>query len=187
MKRSAVVTGVVVIVVAGFAAWLLRSGGERPALDLIEQFSTAPTKRPRPDVFTIEDVSIAGVSHKSVVPSEPARVGWRFTVPADAWLKVSIGMKEQSWTTQGNGVIFQIGVTNDKTYEELLRLHVNPFSEPGDRQWKDLTLDLSPYSGQSVELRFNNLSGPEPAPGQAPQDDRSGDFPAWGAPRVVIK
>jgi hypothetical protein len=96
-------------------------------------------------------------------------------------------MKPQSWTMQGNGVIFQIGVSNGKTYEELLRLHVNPFTEPGDRQWKDLTLDLSPYSGQAVDLIFNNLSGPDPPAGQPFTDDRNGDLPLWGAPRVVTK
>jgi len=187
MKRSGVVVAAAVIVVAGFAAWLLRTGSERIAIDLIEQFPTAPIKRPRAEVFTVEDVSIGGVSHRGIVPSEPARVGWHFTVPADAWLKLSIGMKEQSWTMQGNGVVFQIGVSNGKTYEELLRLHVNPFTEPGDRQWKDLTLDLSPYSGQAVDLVFNNLSGPDPPPGQPFKDDRNGDMPVWGAPRVVIK
>lgn len=187
MKRSLVVTGVAAIVVAGFAVWLLRSGGEHTAIDLVEQFPTAPTKRPRPEVFAVEDVSIGGVSHKAIAPSEPARAGWHFTVPDNAWLKVSIGMKEQSWTMQGNGVIFQIGITNGKTYEELLRLHVNPFTEPGDRQWKDLTLDLSPYSGQAVDLIFNNLSGPDPTPGHPFLDDRNGDLPLWGAPRVVVK
>jgi hypothetical protein len=187
MKRSVVVTGVAAIVVAGFAVWLLRSGGEHTALDLIDQFPTAAIKRPRPEVFTIEDVSIAGVSHKAIAPSDPARVGWHLTVPDNAWLKVSIGMKEQSWTMQGNGVIFQIGVTNGKAYEELVRLHVNPFTEPGDRQWKDLTLDLSPYAGQAVDLIFNNLSGPDPPRGQPSVDDRNGDLPLWGAPRVVIK
>jgi hypothetical protein len=50
-------------------------------VDLIEQFPTAPTKRPRPEVFKVEDVSIAGVSHKAIAPSDPARVGWHFTVP----------------------------------------------------------------------------------------------------------
>jgi|KBSMisStaDraftv2_1062788.scaffolds.fasta_scaffold106598_2 hypothetical protein len=187
MKRSVVVTGVAAIVVAGFAVWLLRSGGEHTALDLIEQFPTAAIKRPRPEVFTVEDVSIAGVSHKAIAPSDPARVGWHLMVPDNAWLKVSLGMKEQSWTMQGNGVIMQILVNNGKTSEELVRLHVNPFTEPGDRQWKDLTLDLSPYAGQAVDLIFNNLSGPDPPRGQPFVDDRNGDLPLWGAPRVVIK
>lgn len=188
MKRSGVAIGVVTIVVAIFAAWLLRSGGEHTAIDLIEQFPTAPTKRPRPEAFKVEDVSIAGVSHKAIAPSEPARVGWHFTVPADGWLKVSVGMKEQSWTMQGDGVIMQIVVVpNGKTSEELMRLHVNPFTEPGDRQWKDLTLDLSPYSGQAVDLIFNNLSGPDPPRGQPFKNDQNGDLPVWGAPRVVIK
>jgi len=187
MKRSWIGTIVVVVVAAGFALWLLRSGGERVSIDLVQEFPTAKIKRPTPDVFSIVDASINGVTKKSIFTKDPSRVGWHFTVPEDAWLKVSIGVEEQGWTMPGDGVVFQIGVVSGKNYEELLRLRVNPYSEASDRQWKDLTLDLSPHSGEDIDLVFNTLSSPDPAPGQPPKDDRNGDLALWGAPRVVVK
>jgi hypothetical protein len=187
MKRSWIVTAVVAIVAAVFAVWLLRSGGGATAIDLIHEFPNATIKKPQPDVFSIVDATIAGVGHKAIFTSEPSRIAWQVNVPENAWLKLSLGLKEQAWTMQGDGVLFQIGISNHKTYEELLRLDVNPFGEPADRQWKDLTLDLSPYAGQNVDLIFNTYSSMPPAAGQAPKDDRNGDMPLWGDPRIVVR
>ncbi len=187
MKRSWVVLAVVAIVAAAFAVWLMRSGGESTTIDLVQDFPNAKIKRPKPETFSIVDASIGGISHKSIFTADPSRIGWHFTVPQDGWLKVSLGIKEQGWTMPGDGVVFQIGISTGTAYEELLRLVVNPFSEPADRQWKDLTLDLSPYSGKEVDLIFNTLSSPDPPHGQPPKDDRNGDLALWGAPRVVVK
>ncbi|HUL74521.1 MAG TPA: hypothetical protein VLT86_15540 [Vicinamibacterales bacterium] len=187
MKRSWIGVGAVVLVAAALAFWLARSGGERVAIDLVQEFPTATIKRPTPDVFSVVDATINGVTKKSLFTKDPSRVGWHFTVPQDAWLRVSLGVQEPGWTMPGDGVVFQIGITDGKTYEELLRLRVNPYSEPSDRQWKDLTLDLSPHAGESVDLIFNTLASPDPAPGQPPKDDRNGDLALWGAPRVVVK
>jgi hypothetical protein len=187
MKRSWLVLGIVVVVVGGLALWMTRAGGEKTSIDLLQEFSTAAIKKPRPEIFSVVDATLIGATHKAIAPTEPSRIGWHVTVPPDAWLKLSIGMKPESWTIQGDGVVFQIGVTDGKKYEELLRVHVNPFTETADRQWKDLTLDLSPYSGQAVDLIFNTYASPDPLPGQPHQDDRNGDMPLWGAPRIVVK
>ncbi len=187
MKRGWLVSGVIALVAAGFAVWLLRSGGEQPAIDLVQEFPQATIKRPTPDTFSILDATIAGTTHRAVYTADPSRIGWHVTVPPNAWLKLSLGLKQESWTMEGDGVVFQIGVTNGKSYEELLRLHVDPYHEPADRQWKDLSLDLSPYSGESIDLIFNTLSSLDPQPGQAARDDRNGDMALWGAPRIVVR
>jgi hypothetical protein len=187
MKRSWIVTAAFAVVAAVFAVWLLRPGGGGTAIDLVGEFPNATIKKPNAEAFSIIDASIAGVSHHAIFTSEPSRIAWQVTVPDNAWLKLSLGLKEQAWTMQGDGVLFQIGVSNHKTYEELLRLNVNPFGEPADRQWKDLTLDLSPYSGQNVDLIFNTYSSLPPQPGQPPKDDRNGDLALWGDPRIVVR
>ncbi|MFI5178002.1 MAG: hypothetical protein ACHQO8_05550 [Vicinamibacterales bacterium] len=187
MKRSWVGVGAVVVVAAGLAFWLARSGGERVSIDLVQEFPNAKTKRPTAEVFSVVDATISGVTRKSIFTKDPSRVAWHFTVPQDAWLRVSLGIQEQGWTMPGDGVVFQIVITDGKASEELLRLRVNPYQEPSDREWKDLTLDLSPHAGESVDLIFNTLASADPAPGQPFKDDRNGDFALWGAPRVVVK
>ena len=44
-------------------------------------------------------------------------------------------MKPESWTAEGNGVLFLVGVSDGKRFDELFRQHVNPFGNPGDRKW----------------------------------------------------
>jgi hypothetical protein len=63
-----------------------------------------------------------------------------------------------------------------------MNVMVNPFGNPGDRSWHDMTLDLSEYSGEKVSLFFNTNSS---APARPPRDDRNGDFALWGEPRLV--
>jgi hypothetical protein len=101
------------------------------------------------------------------------------TVPDNGWLRVSLGILEQGWTMPGDGVLFSVGVSDGMAYDEMLSLTLNPFANASDRRWNDISLDLSPYAGETVDVIFNTRSGP--------QDDRNGDFAAWGEPRVVAQ
>ena len=69
------------------------------------------------------------------------------------------------------------------TTVDLLSLVVNPFGNPNDRKWQPLKIDLSAYAGKTVDLIFNTRSSP-PDP---PRDDRNGDLPVWGDPRIVTR
>lgn len=176
-----VVAGLVVLVV-----WWARSGGA-PVLvvDLIERFPQAE-RRPNPDVFSIQDVTINGISKSSIVVAEPSRITWTETLPANAWLDVSLGLREEAWDKPGDGVLFLIGVSHSGTvsgesvHDELLSLVINPFVNPIDRQWYSLRLDLSLYAGEVVSLIFNTRSGPT-------GDNRDNDLAVWGEPRVVVR
>ena len=108
-------------------------------------------------------------------------------MPDDAWLKVKLGLKEEAWTMQGDGVLFLIGVATSSGFDQLYTLVVNPFGNASDKGWKEVVLDLSTYAGETVDLVFNTRSSAPPAPGTAPTDDRNGDMALWGAPRIVIQ
>jgi hypothetical protein len=45
-------------------------------------------------------------------------------------------------------------------------------------------VDLSEYSGETVDLYFNTNASPPHPPGH---DDRHGDLALWGEPRVVAR
>ena len=85
-------------------------------------------------------------------------------------------MRPESWDQPGDGAQFRIGVSEGRTYEELLRQYVNP--KRGDRQWFTARLDLSAYEGRTVKVILNTDPGP---PGDS---DTSNDEAVWGAPRV---
>ena len=108
-------------------------------------------------------------------------------MPDGAWLKVSVGLKEEAWKTEGDGVYFFIGVSEGPKWDEVYQLVVNPFANASDRGWKDVTLDLSPYAGRTIDLIFNTRASPPATPGTPPRNDERGDMPLWGEPRVVIR
>jgi hypothetical protein len=185
MRRMKIPTWLLAVlaVVALVAWWALRpGGGERVAADLIEQFPSATDKRPNPDVFSIVDATIGGDTRKAILVKDPSRLVYTATVPDDGQLRVAVALQEEAWTIEGDGVLFRVLVGAGGPPEEILNLHLNPYGNASDRRWNDLTLDLSEYAGETVELYFNTNSS---LPVRPPRDDRNGDLALWGAPRIV--
>ncbi len=170
------------IVLVALAWWaLLRPESETIAVDLVSTFAAAE-KRPRPESFTTGPVTIAGETRQGLQPKEPSRIIWsQVLIPENGVLKVSLGILEQGWTMDGDGVLFRIGISTGSQFDELLSLVRNPFGNPADRQWHEITLDLSEYAGERVNVIFNTNSS---LPGG---DNRNGDFPVWGAPRITVQ
>lgn len=181
MPRNRLLLVVAAVVVIGLAGWwFFASGRENVAVDLVQQFPTA-RQQPGPDAFSVVDGTINGESKRTIFMKNVAgtRITWKITVPDNGWLKVDLGILEQGWTVPGDGVLFSIGVSDGKTYDELLSLTINPFTNASDRRWNELSLDLSQYAGETVDLIFNTRSGPK--------DDRNGDFAVWGEPRITVR
>jgi hypothetical protein len=172
------------VVVAVLAAWyFLRSGGgESVAVNLVDQFATAKDKRPTPQSFEVVQAKLGDRTLPAIFVKEPGRLIYEVTVPEKGALKFSLGIKEEGWTMQGDGVLFRVLLAAGGPPEEIMNVTLNPFGNPSDRGWRDMTLDLSEYSGEKVDLFFNtNSSGPS----RPPRDDRNGDFALWGQPRLV--
>ena len=165
-------------------------------VDLVEAWPQAKQRLPRPDAQSIVDATISGDTRRGILlePLGQARVKYELTVPERAWLKLALGMLEKSWTMTGDGVTAFIYVTplgpDGKVMftpegaliaDELLSLTVNPFGNPADKHWHDLTLSLEKYAGKRVELSLVTI--PSPTPKGA---DTNGDFFVWGHPRVVV-
>lgn len=165
------------------AVALLGAGcGENVAsVDLIQEF-TAATKAPAGGTFETIDAELNGETRRAIHAPPPTRITWKVKVPDDAWLKVAVGTKPESWTAEGNGVLFLVGVSDGKRFDELFRQHVNPFGNAGDRKWVPVWVDLSAYAGEEIDLIFNTRSGPD---GQG--DDPRNDHPLWGNPEIIVR
>jgi hypothetical protein len=181
MSRNRLLLVVAAIVVVGLGGWFyLRSSGENVAIDLIGQYPGAK-KQPNAEAFSIISAKLNDESKRAIFTKDLAgtRLTWRVTVPDRAWLKTGLGLAQDAWKTPGDGVLFMIGVSDGKTYDELLSLTVNPFNNASDRRWNDISLDLSQYAGETVDVIFNTRSGPK--------DDRNGDSAVWGDPRIIVR
>src|SRR6478672_4728250 len=59
-------------------------------------------------------------------PEPVARITYVLRVPPDAWLDVDFAMRPDSWPLPGDGAQFRVGVSEGRTYDEVLRQYVNP-------------------------------------------------------------
>lgn len=184
MKRPVLLlVGVVVVVLAAW--YFLRSGsGEHVAVDLVAQFPNAKDKRPVPDVFEVTEAKLGDRTLPAIFAKGPSRLVYAVTVPENGELKFSLGIKEEGWTVEGDGVLFRVLLGAGGPPEEIMNVMLNPYGNSSDRGWRDMSLDLSEFAGETVELFFNTNSS---APARPPRDDRNGDLALWGAPRVVSR
>jgi len=181
--NRAVLTAVVVLVVIIVGWWLFGRSDIASRVDMIANFE-AVTKRPKPELFSIADATLGGVTKKAIAiqPLAGSRMIWKVRIPDDGWLWVSVGMREEAWEKEGDGVKFLVGVSDGRAFEELFAQHLHPAANQGDRKWVDVRVDLSAYAGEEVDVIFNTYAS---VPG-APHDERN-DLALWGNPEIVIR
>jgi hypothetical protein len=183
--NRAVLTAVVIVLVLVVGFWLFRRGGTGERIDLVEQFANAE-KRPAAANFELIEVDLNGEKKRAITiqpaPGNSSRLIWKVRVPDDAWLRVAVGMRPDSWDKEGDGVLFRFGVSDGRTYDPLFSQHVNAFGREADRRWIPVMVDLSAYAGEEVQLIFNTNAS---EPGKP--DDARNDLAVWGAPEVIVR
>lgn len=165
--------------VLGFS-WRGASGAGAVATDFATRLDDATVRRPSAATFTVRDVSIGGDTRASIAAAHTSRIAWDQVMPDHAWLDVSLGVRQDAWTTPGSSVLFRVGLSFDGRYEELVTQVMDPHTQPADRRWRPVLVDLSAYAGRTVSLIFNT------APGQD-GGTRLDDVAAWGTPRLVVR
>jgi hypothetical protein len=178
--NRALFIAIVIVVVLAAGWWLFRRGGPASNIKLIDRFADAK-KQPDANLFTIVDATLNGETKKAIAitPAPGSRLTWRAPVPDDGWLSVSVGLKPEAWTQEGDGVLFYVGVSDGRAYEQLFSQHVHPFANSGDRKWIPVMVDLSAYAGEEIDLIFNTRSG------QPEKGDIRADLALWGQPEIV--
>ncbi|MGH9308347.1 MAG: hypothetical protein ACRD1U_03185 [Vicinamibacterales bacterium] len=184
--NRAALTAIVLLAVIIAGWWLFgrnRGGGR---VDLIERFSEA-TKRPSAEIFSLADVTLGGVTKKSIAisPVGGSRLIWKLQIPDDGWLWVSVGLRPEAWEQEGDGIKFMVGISDGRAFEPLFEQHVNPFAMQGDRKWIDVRVDVSTYAGEEVELIFNTYASAQGMGG--PTGDQRNDLGLWGSPEIVVR
>jgi hypothetical protein len=179
--NRAVLTAVVLLVLIIAGWWLFKRSNRGPSIDLIASFNTAQ-KKPAEGTFEVVEANLNGDSKRAIFTKPASRMIWKIRIPDDGWLMVSLGMKPESWEQEGDGVLFRIGVSDGRTFEDILTQHMDPFHNKSDRRWVPVAVDLSAYAGEEVEVIFNtNVS----VPGKP--DDARNDTALFATPEIVIR
>ncbi len=179
--NRAALAGVLALVLIGGGWWLFSRSSSAPPVELIPMFASAE-KRPPGGTFEVVEADLNGEKKQAIYTMPTSRLIYKVRIPDDAWMRVSVGMKPESWTQEGDGVLFRFGASDGRTYDELFTQHVNPFANAGDRKWIQVWVDLSAYAGEEMELIFNTNTSPE-----GKGDDPRNDYALWGEPAIVIR
>ena len=182
MSKNRAVFAIIVVVLIFIGGWWLFHRGGAQRIDLLQQFDQAK-KDGAP--FSVVDATLAGETMKAISAPPDGRIHFHVRVPDDGWLRVSLGMKPESWDKEGDGSYFFAGVSDGRAYEQLFTQTVNPFKNGPERRWIPVTVDLSAYAGEDVEIVLNTRGSAPPTPGHPPQDNTNNDMPLWGAPEIV--
>jgi hypothetical protein len=178
--NRAVLAVVLVIVLLAAGWWLFMRSSATQVIPLIPLLASSE-KRPPGGTFDVIQADVNGETKQSIYTVPPSRIYFKVKVPEDAWLRLAVATRPDSWTQEGDGVLFRVGVSDGRTYEELFTQHVNPFARAGDRKWIQVWVDLAPYAGEQVDVIFNTNT----TVGRG--DDPRNDHAFWGAPEIVVR
>jgi hypothetical protein len=182
-KRWSLIALAVVVVAVLIWLWV-RNGEPQVAVDLVQQFPSAEKRSspmPVDEAVKVVSETINGETKPAILACPATRIIWRVRPPADAWLSTYLAIRADAWDKESDGVLFMIGISDGRIYDQVLEQHVDPRNVPGDRRWVPVTVDLSPYADREVDLIFNTRSS-RPKAGDHPEND----FALWGAPRIAL-
>jgi hypothetical protein len=115
-------------------------------VDLIARVPSArlqPEGAVRTDVVTIGDAATPVL----LMPA-PSRVTWPVRFPERAELDASLSL-----TTDTSGVTLRVGLSDDRWYNEILRVRLDPVPA-GSPPWQAIRVDLSAFSGWKWSLFY---------------------------------
>jgi hypothetical protein len=155
-----------------------RRTGASTLADLVTQFPSA-RKQPAEAAFQISDVSIDGVTKPSLIAGQTTRLTYHVTLPKHATFTVSVAVDPEAWNSSGQGVLFLIGISDGQSYQTKRSIPIDPFAQPNDRRWHDVTVSLEEFAGLTVDIVLNTRAVGD---GGAP-----GHVAVWGTPTVVVR
>ena len=123
--------------------------------------------------------TINGETRPVLAMQPPASIRYRISVPPGTQLQTALALNPAVWQPdKGDGVGFSVSVATANGQHEVFRRSIDPKHHSEDRRWIDVTLDLSAYAGQTIDLVLTTDPGPA--------GDPTYDWAGWAAPVVRV-
>jgi arylsulfatase A-like enzyme len=80
----------------------------------------------------------------------------------NARLSFGIVISEAVWDKEGDGVLFEIILSDEKSNEHsIYQRYIDPKNNPEDRKWFDEVVSLEAFEGKKASFTFKTSSGPK--------------------------
>jgi hypothetical protein len=119
-------------------------------------------------------MEIGGHLRPSFLLHPPGEISFSLRIPGERILRVATGIPDRAWDQGSDGAEFRIEIRSDGgEWEEVLSQDVTA------RGWREVDVDLAPWRGREVEIRF--LTGP------GPSGSTAFDWAFWADPHLRRK
>ena len=143
--------------------------------------------RPSAAAFSRTLVILAGHDAVAIVAPAASRVAWPLRLPPHAAFAAQVAAI-RNCADDTASVRFSVGISDERTYEELWRAVV-PASDPASPRWTPIGIDLGDYGGTKLSLFYQPdritwrlIANARPAPPSA-----CVEHVLWGAPRLEAR
>ena len=140
-------TAFLCVVIAAASACPASSRPRHFHLSLFDRFAQAEQRAAAPGAFARENILLDGHLRRVIYAHAPTRLTWAMKLPARARLTTAVALRPEAWAGDGDGVVFRIGIADDRRFDALFQRHVNPHGDIDDRRAIPVSVDLSPYGG----------------------------------------
>ena len=165
------------------ALFRLEKTDVRQEIDLLAQFHLVRTgivvngqelPQQKGATFRRTEASVSDV-RKPAIEAHPPWQGlsgnafgeWELSLPESSRVRLEYDIGLQDGSENSDGVTFIVSVQGN----EIFRQHHNA------QRWKHISIDMTPYRGQRVKLRFTTTPGPKGNTGW--------DWARWGEPKII--
>jgi hypothetical protein len=182
-RTQYIIVGVIVATALGGWLWLHRDY-ELLHTDLMELYDDAE-KRSSMDLelaFNLRTTTIGGETRRTIFMHPDSSMTFEHVmIPEHASFRAWIALMPEVWDKDGDGVVFRFGVSDGRAYDPLVTRVVNPMHVTQDRQWIAVTVDLSDYAGERVDLILNTNGSPSGQP-----LNLAYDWAVWAEPAILV-
>ncbi|MBW1854973.1 MAG: sulfatase, partial [Deltaproteobacteria bacterium] len=137
------------------------------------EISTTRKEHVRKTSFTI------GGKQREVLYEHPdSQVVFRnVPIHKNALLTFGIGINENAWGKDGDGVLFEIIIVDEDSQEHsIYSRYIDPKNNQEDRKWFDEEIDLRAFTRQEVSFIFKTTSGSK--------ENKTADWAGWSEPLI---
>jgi hypothetical protein len=136
------------LVVALLLSGCNRPGVAVPVVNLARETDNADKRPPR--AFALTEFQHDGVSRPAIAAAVPSRLTVRLPLPRHGVFHAFVALAQAPGGSHAGGARLRVGVSDDRTYEGLTQLLLDPTVH----DWMELRADLSAYAGWKWSLFY---------------------------------
>jgi arylsulfatase A-like enzyme len=124
-------------------------------IHLVDELAHARIEAPTPQHVELQTITIGLISQIAIFQHPPSKITFApLEIGPEAHLHFACGIKQPSWTRMRGSVSFTIHLETEAGHHTLFEQTLDPRRNPAHRSWSEHTLDLSDFTGQSVQFIF---------------------------------